>query len=130
MVTKKRTALKLSPRERKAVQEFLAKVRQAYSEKIQRVALFGSKARGDATQYSDIDILLIVSDDRWNFRQAFSVIISDIALKYDVLLDVRVISAARWQYLAEIQAGLYQNISRDAVALRFHKRITPAARAE
>ncbi len=128
MVAKKRTALKLSPRERKAVQEFLAKVRQAYSEKIQRVALFGSKARGDSTQYSDIDILLIVSDDTWNFRQAFSVIISDIALKYDVLLDVRVISAARWQYLAEIQAGLYQNISKDAVALRFHKRITPATR--
>ncbi len=129
MVAKKRTALKLSPRERKAVQEFLAKVRQAYSEKIQRVALFGSKARGDSTQYSDIDILLIVSDDTWNFRQAFSVIISDIALKYDVLLDVRVISAARWQYLAEIEAGLYQNISKDAVALRFHKRITPATRA-
>lgn len=129
MVTKKRTALKLSPRERKAVQEFLAKVRQAYGEKIQRVALFGSKARGDSTKYSDIDILLIVSDDKWNFRQAFSVIISDIALKYDVLLDVRVISAARWQYLTEIRAGLYQNISRDAVALKFHKRITPTSKA-
>lgn len=129
MVTKKRTALKLSPREKKAVQEFLAKVRQAYGEKIQRAALFGSKVRGDDTKYSDVDILLIVSDDKWNFRQAFSVIISDIALKYDVWLDVRVISAARWQYLAEIQAGLYQNISRDAVALKFHKGITPTSKA-
>lgn len=129
MVTKKRTALKLSPRERKAVQEFLAKVRQAYGEKIQRVALFGSKARGDSTKYSDIDILLIVSNDKWKFRQAFSVIISDIALKYDVLLDVRVISAARWQYLTEIQAGLYQHISKDAVALNFHKGITPTSKA-
>ena len=47
--------------------------------------------------------------------------VSDIALKYDVLLDVRVISAARWQYLANIQAGLYQNIIMDAVPIRFRK---------
>ncbi len=129
MVTKKRPALKLSTREKKAVREFLAKVRQAYGEKVQRAALFGSKARGDDTKYSDVDILLIVTDDKWKFRQAFSVIISDIALKYDVLLDVRVISASHWQYMAEIQSGLYQNISRDAVALSFRKSITPASRA-
>ncbi len=124
MVTKKRIALKLSSKERKAVREFLAKVRQSYDKKIQHAALFGSKARGDSTKYSDIDILLIITDDRWKYRQFFSVLVSEIALKYDVLLDVRVIPASRWQYMAEIQSGLYQNISRDAVALKFRKRIT------
>ena len=129
MVTKKRSAVKLSPQEKGAVQEFLARVRQDYDDKIQRAALYGSKVRGDDTKYSDVDFLLIITDDPWNYRQPFSVIVSDIALKYDVLLDVRVIPASRWQYMAEIQAGLYQNISRDAVALRFQKRITPASRA-
>lgn len=130
MVTKKRPALKLSSKEKRAVQEFLAKARQAHGERIRHAALFGSKSRGDDTDYSDVDILLILADDKWNFRQAFSVLVSDIALKYDVLLDVRAISAARWQYMAEIQAGLYQNISRDAVALPFEKSIAPAGRAE
>ena len=96
-------------------------VRMAYGEKIQRAALFGSKVRGDFTKYSDVDILLIINDDNWKFRQPISVMVSDIALKYDVLLDVRVISAARWQYLANIQAGLYQNIIMDAVPIRFRK---------
>lgn len=128
MVTKKRPALKLSAKEKKAVQEFLANVRQSYGERIRHAALFGSKARGDDTNYSDVDILLILTDDKWGFRQAFSTLVSDIALKYDVLLDVRAISEARWQYMAEIQAGLYQNISRDAVALRFEKDTAPASR--
>jgi len=119
---KTRSATGLSPKEKKAVREFITTVRSAYGEKIQRAALFGSKVRGDSTKYSDVDILLIVADDKWKFREAFSVIISDIALKYDVMLDVRVISAARWQYYADIQAGLYQNISRDAVPIRFRKR--------
>jgi len=124
MVTKARPSLKLSPKEKKAVREFIMTVRSAYGAKIQRAALFGSKVRGDYTKYSDVDILLIVSDDKWKYRQPFSVIVSDIALKYDVELDVRVISAARWQYMANIQAGLYQNISKDAVPLRFHKKVS------
>lgn len=124
MAAKTRPTLKLSSREKKAVREFITTVRLAYSDKIQRAALFGSKVRGDYTKYSDIDILLIVADDKWKFRQPFSVIVSDIALKYDVELDVRVISAARWQYMANIQAGLYQNISKDAVPIRFRKKMT------
>jgi len=112
------------------VREFLASLRQAYGEKVQRVALFGSKARGDDTKYSDVDILLILTDEKWKFRQALSVLVSDIALKYDVRLDIRVISAARWQYMAEIQSGLYQNIARDAVVLNFRRSAAPASRAE
>lgn len=121
-----RPALKLSEKEKKAVREFIRTVRLAYGDKIQQAALFGSKVRGDSTRYSDVDILLIVNDERWKYRQPFSVILSNIALKYDVLLDVRVISEERWQWMKNIQAGLYQNITRDAVPIRFRK-ISPTA---
>lgn len=118
MVTQTRPALRLSPKEKEAVKDFLAKVRLTHGGNIRRVALFGSKARGDSKAFSDIDILLIVTDDDWKFQKAISKISSGISLEYDVLLDVRIISAARWQYLTDIQSGLYQNISRDAVALK------------
>src|SRR5574341_2402079 len=126
MVTRTRSSLDMLPKEKKAVREFLAAVHTAYGNRIQRAALFGSKVRGDSTQYSDIDILLIVTDDNWKFRRAISGISSDIALKYDVLLDVRIISVSRWQYMADIQSGLYQNISRDAVPIKNSKRRPPA----
>ena len=122
MVTQTQTALSLSSKEKRAVRDFLATVRLAYGEKIQYTALFGSRARGVSTEYSDIDILLVITDDHWKVQQAISRISSQIALKHDVLLDVRIISTARWQYYAEIQAGLYQNISRDAVPFNARKR--------
>ena len=128
MAVKTRSALKLSPKERKAVREFIRMVRVAYGDKIQRAALFGSKVRGDFTKYSDVDILLIVEDDSWAFRKAIISIDSDVELKYDVLLDIRVISEERWQYMKNIQAGLYQNITRDAVPIRFPKLAPSAAR--
>lgn len=121
MATKPKPALKLSSKERTAVREFIKAVRLAYGDQIQRAALFGSKARGKWTKYSDIDILLIVADDQWNFRKAIWGIAADVDLKYDMLLDVRVISETRWEYMKRIQAGLYQNITRDAVPIPFRK---------
>ena len=122
MVTKEKPALKLSTKEKRAVREFISAVRSAFGDRIQRAALFGSKVRGDWTKYSDVDILLIADDDSWAFRKDIISINSDIELKYDVLLDIRVISAARWQYMENIKAGLYQNITRDAVPIQFHKK--------
>jgi predicted nucleotidyltransferase len=125
MVTQERPAVTLPPKEQKAVREFIAAVRKTYGNKIQRAALFGSKVRGDSNRYSDIDILLIVTDDNWKFRKAVSGISSEIALKHDVLLDIRMISANRWQYMADIQSGLYRNISRDSVPIRIVKKRLP-----
>ena len=42
---------------------------------------------------------------------------SDVSLEYDGLLDVHIINASHWQYLAEIQAGYYKNIIFDSVPL-------------
>ena len=121
MVTKARPALGLLPKEKKAVREFITRVRSAYGDKIQRAALFGSKVRRDWTKYSDVDILLIVEEKDRELRQAIIYTAADVELKYNVLLDVRIISAERWQYYADIQAGLYQNITKDAVPIRFRK---------
>lgn len=121
MVTKTRPALGLLPKEKKAVREFITRVRATYGDKIQRAALFGSKTRKDWTKYSDVDILLIVQDQDRELRYSIIYIAADVELKYDVLLDVRIIPAERWQYYADIKAGLYKNITRDAVPIRFPK---------
>lgn len=124
MVTKARPALGLLPKEKKAVREFITRIRSAYGDKIQRAALFGSKVRRDWTKYSDVDILLIVEEKDRELRQAVIYTAADVELKYDVLLDVRIISAERWKYYSDIQAGLFKNISKDAVPIRIYKKRT------
>ncbi|NOT04168.1 MAG: nucleotidyltransferase domain-containing protein [Anaerolineales bacterium] len=130
MAAKTKFVVKLLPNEKKAVREFLAAMNLAYGGVIQSASLFGSKARGDWTQDSDIDIVLVVAGDDHQIRREMIHLLSEIELNYDVLLDVRVISAERWQYYADIKAGLYQNITRDAVPIRMYKkRINSLSRA-
>ncbi len=113
-------------KEKKALREFITRARAAYGDRIQYAALFGSKARKDWTEYSDVDILLIVAKDEREFRRSILHLVADVELKYDVILDVRIIGADRWQYYADIKAGLYQNITRDAVPIRMYKKKAPA----
>ena len=118
MVTETKSALKhLSEIERAAVSDFLARVQSAHDVQIRQAMLFGSKARGEATAESDIDVILIVADETWQLRDEICNISADVSLKHDVLLDVRVIGEARWQYMSEIRAGLYRNISSEAIPL-------------
>jgi predicted nucleotidyltransferase len=118
MVTTTQPLVNLSQNESAAVEQFLFRIREAYVEKIERAALFGSKARGDWSKDSDIDILLIVADADWKFHKAIIEMGSDVSLEYDVLLDVHIMNASHWRYLADIQAGYYQNITHDSVSLR------------
>ncbi|GAB4479817.1 MAG: hypothetical protein OHK0031_00500 [Anaerolineales bacterium] len=121
MVTKTRITLGLLPKEKKAVREFIARVCAEHGDKIQHAALFGSKTREDWTESSDVDILLIVANNEREFRRSIIHLAAEIELKHDVILDVRVIPAERWNYYAQIKAGLYLNIHRDAVPLRLPK---------
>lgn len=117
MVAGAESVLGLHPNERAAVKDFLARVHTAFGDQAREAMLFGSKARRESTDYSDIDVLLIIADESWRVKDDICNISADISLEYDVLLDVRVIGAARWQYMSEIRAGLYRQIERDAIHL-------------
>lgn len=117
MVTQEKLPVKLSQLETQAVKKFLSRLRKTYGKQIQQAMLFGSKARGEATNDSDIDILLLVTDETWALKDGVSDIVADINLEYNLSIDVRVIGTKRWQHMADIQAGLYRTISQDAVSL-------------
>lgn len=51
--------MKILDKYRKAVDEFVERVLDKYSDRIDSIILFGSVARGEAKEESDIDILVI-----------------------------------------------------------------------
>ena len=50
----------LSAAERRIVAEFARRVRARFGDRMARVVLFGSRARGDVTEESDIDLLVLL----------------------------------------------------------------------
>jgi predicted nucleotidyltransferase len=117
MVTREKIFVKLLPNEQQAIEKLLSRLREVYGDQIQQAMLFGSKARGEAVRDSDIDVMVLVKDETWPLKDGILANVADINLEYDLVIDVRVIGVDRWQYMANIQAGLYRTISQDAIPL-------------
>ncbi len=107
----------LTTQERQAVEAFMRRLHEQFPGRILQATLFGSKARGDSRPWSDIDILLVVDEEDWPFRQEISTLAARVSLEYDVLIGARVIGQKRWERMKQQHVGLYQNIAAEGIPL-------------
>jgi predicted nucleotidyltransferase len=118
MVAEGRMAVKkieLTKQDQQALKEFVSYLRQTLTYQIEFVALFGSKARGDSNQRSDIDVLVILTSEDRELRREILRQAARVSLKYDVILSPRVIGAVRWEKMRGF--SLYENFHHDAAGM-------------
>ena len=107
----------LTTKERRAVSAFLASLHEHLADQVLQATLFGSKARGDSSPWSDIDILITVREESWPLRAQISTLASDVSLEYNVLIGPRVIGQDRWERMKQNRFGLYKNIAAEGIPL-------------
>jgi predicted nucleotidyltransferase len=91
----------LKPKDRQAVEILSGLLRERFP--VDRVILFGSKARGDDGPDSDIDLLVLTSrlltqDERREMAE----VVLEVELRLDVLVSKLVVPSDSWDH------GLYQ----------------------
>jgi len=95
--------------ERDALQEAVLFIKEHYP--LDKIILFGSKARGDFDQYSDLDILLITSRSlRWQEEKHIVECLYDIGLKYDVMFSPMFASTREWNEELFREFPIYREI--------------------
>ena len=77
------THMEISERRRKAVEEFVRRALGRYGDRIKSIILFGSVARGEAGEESDIDILVVTKKEDFRLRRML------IEIAFDILLNTR-----------------------------------------
>ncbi|MBI4430653.1 MAG: nucleotidyltransferase domain-containing protein [Candidatus Omnitrophica bacterium] len=88
---------------------------QAYGPRLNQVILYGSQARGDAEEGSDIDVLVVLNDrvDAGDEIAKTSKTISRLSLKYDTLVSCTFVSRDRF---TKEQSPLFLNVRREGIA--------------
>lgn len=81
-----------------AVQEFRDKVSKLLGQRLVRLALFGSKLDGRDTPESDIDLLVLVEDSAFEFRDKILDLAFEVNLKHGVYLSPRILSLATYNH--------------------------------
>ena len=84
---------------KKILPELKAALEQRYGERLVKLILFGSYARGEATEDSDIDVLVVLRDMESSYREiaATGDIVTKLGLEYDTLIALIPIEAERFE---------------------------------
>ena len=101
---------------RQALSELRRRFEALYGERLVRMILYGSQARGDARPWSDIDVLVVLKEPVDNYEETMrtEVTVGDLCLQLDVV--VICIFMSEGQYLAG-EGPLLRNISAEGVPL-------------
>lgn len=98
---------------KKAIQEFVKELREKYGEKVKRVILFGSIARGDYHEESDIDVLVIGS---LTLDEVVEVSYP-ILLRYGELISAHVMSEDYYSMLKSRNSGFIDSVEREGILI-------------
>jgi predicted nucleotidyltransferase len=100
-----------------ALQAYVRTVQSRFGAGLVDVLLFGSQARGDAADGSDIDVMVILDHPTEHDLSAARGLAFDIWLTHRVLLSIRAFSRWGWQALAAMHSLFYRHVTRDGVSL-------------
>lgn len=107
----------LSERESGALHAYLTAAQARFGPQLVEVFLFGSKARGEASPSSDVDIVVILDRPTAQDLSDARGLGFDILLNHGVYLSMRAMSRQAWQTLATRQSMFYRNVLRDGISL-------------
>ncbi len=108
--------LKLKENERRALQELKKKICERFPDA--EIILYGSKARGDAGEESDIDILILIdSQINRKLKEEVTEITYDIELKYDVVFGNVIENREFWKSPLANAMPLHWNIDKEGIRL-------------
>ena len=95
--------------------EFRREIEKLYGKKLINIILYGSWARGEATENSDIDLLIILKGEIAPGREIDRMIdiITEINLKYNILLSIVPVSEEDYN---KINSPLLINIRREGIS--------------
>ena len=104
---------------RKMLLELEEKLQRVYGNKLKAVILYGSVARGTATEESDIDIMVLVdgtAQELRTFEDQLSDGSTDISIKYFKVFSI--IDISYQEYMRWVNTSpFYRNVSKEGVIL-------------
>jgi uncharacterized protein len=101
----------LTDRERRTLARFLERLEAAAGDRVEHVIFFGSKARGDAEPYSDVD-LMVVADMA---PEEVARLVSDLETEAGMSLTPMLWTSDEFHHRQHLKTPLYINLRREGI---------------
>lgn len=109
--------VRLTPGENAAVAAMVAWLRSAFGQRVRELAVFGSRARGEGHEGSDVDVLAVIDELSTTEGREIAARCGDILTEHDIIVSVLSLSSARMDELRRRGRRLVIEIDREGVGL-------------
>ena len=102
-----------------AIEDFINGVNEILGERVKKIILYGSYARGDYNKSSDIDIMILADltdDEIVKYRTQIWDLAYDIQLENDIILSTLIKNIEQFNYWLDT-IPFYMNIQKEGVVL-------------
>ena len=104
----------------KILNEYAVKINNILGKNLNQVILYGSYARGDYDNSSDIDVMILVEDmsdeEISNIRERISSLAFDISLENDIIISTIIKNKEHFDRWVEV-VPFYQNVKKEGVLI-------------
>ncbi len=110
----------LSGEDRRAANAFVAAAVERFGARLERIILYGSKARGDDHLESDLDLLVLLSGEEeidWRDARGLSFLAADVGLEAGVDVSAKCVAASRFHREAAESPGFASRVASEGVTL-------------
>jgi predicted nucleotidyltransferase len=105
------------PGPRRAACQFAGALRERYRDALVEVRLFGSCARGEMREDSDVDVAVVLREVDWRTKRDVIDLSAGIGLEHDVLLSPTVLDRETFQRWRAQERLFVMDMERDGLPL-------------
>jgi predicted nucleotidyltransferase len=109
--------LRLEPAEETWLASFQRELNNSFGDHVTEIRVFGSKARGDATPDSDLDVLVLLRAASREDKRAVRHLGHRLAVMTDVVPSIMVYSEEEWRSRERARSRFYAAVTRDGIRI-------------
>lgn len=108
----------MTPEEQEWLRRYGERLQERFPSLVERLIVFGSKARGDWTADSDLDIVVLITHGDWRAKDDVAGVGHDLAIGTVVVPSLLVFTVDEWAAFQRKRAPFWQAVERDGVSVR------------
>ena len=107
----------LSSTELEAIEKYIHRASDCYGNNLGQVILFGSRARGEGNEESDIDIAVIIATGDRHVRRELLDLATEIWLETGIKISPLILSSEEFETLSRMGMGIIATIQKEGIKL-------------